>query len=465
MGDVDNVNRNVRNEPADLNVRRVAPLVPEAALYDWVQPTTDNLATAIVVPIIQAETFQITNNMLHLLQNKGLFSGSHIEDSQQHLKNFLSICMTQRQPNATPEAIKLLLFPFSVTGEAQTWLNSLPINSITTWEELVKQFLNKFYPPNKTAKQIDDILQYRQHPSESLQETWERFKGIFYMGLADNLKANVDVSVGGAFLSKTFTECKILLDKMSQNLGWMTRGTTLAPIVHSVTLDPNNLHEENMATLMTQMSILAKKIDEMGTKQVHIVDTTNGGLCTPCINQSYVCSWSGEGENQRAREDMNYVNNNGGQRQGAQQWRPQQNQQYKPNMQQPGGMHPQNQLVPVPYQKSQGYPQQNQQQLTYQPPPQQQDNNMLGQLSMALNNRPQGTLPADTNINPKDQNPNQLMAVSLRNGRDLDREQEIAQASKDTTSATPVQLEVEEPTKLTEVVVEQSQEEKKAKKR
>nr|XP_016514043.1 PREDICTED: uncharacterized protein LOC107830882 [Nicotiana tabacum] len=84
----------------------------------------------------------------------------------------------------------------------------------------------------------------------------------------------------------------------------------------------------------------------------------------------------------------------------------------------------------------------------------------LGQLSMALNNRPQGTLPVDRNINPKDQNPNQLMAVSLQNGRDLDREQEIAQAIKDTTLATPVQLEVDELIELTEVVVEQSQEEK-----
>ncbi|XP_070005314.1 uncharacterized protein [Nicotiana sylvestris] len=65
----------------------------------------------------------------------------------------------------------------------------------------------------------------------------------------------------------------------------------------------------------------------------------------------------------------------------------------------------------------------------------------LGQLSMALNNRPQGTLPADTNINPKEQNPNQLMAVSLRNGRDLDKEQEVAQASKETTPATPIPLE------------------------
>jgi len=78
----------------------------------------------------------------------------------------------------TPEEIRLLLFLFSMTREAQTWLNSLPINSITTWEELVKQFLNKFYPPNKTAKQVDEILSFRQKPGETLQETWERFKGM-----------------------------------------------------------------------------------------------------------------------------------------------------------------------------------------------------------------------------------------------------------------------------------------------
>ncbi|XP_070043298.1 uncharacterized protein [Nicotiana tomentosiformis] len=371
-------NRNNKNEP---NNRGVVPLVPEITLYDWAQPTADNLAIVIAVPQIQAESFQITNNMLHLLQNKGLFSGSHIEDPQQPLKNFLSICLTQRQPNMTPDAINLLLFPFSLTGEAQTWLNSLPINSITTWEELVKQFLNKFYPSNKTAQQIDDILSYRQRPKESLQEMWERFKGMlvkcphhgipdqmlgqrFYIGLADNLKANIDASASGAFLSKTFAECKILLDKMAQKSGCMTRASTITPVVHSVALDPNNSIVKNMANLMTQMSILTKKIDESGQKQqVHIVDTTNGGLCTPCINQPYVCSWSAEGDNQQYQEDINYVANYGGQRQGGQNWG-QHNQQYRPAQQQynnknnPGAMRPLGQVAP--YQRKQGYIQQNQ---------------------------------------------------------------------------------------------------------
>ncbi|XP_019253921.1 PREDICTED: uncharacterized protein LOC109232617 [Nicotiana attenuata] len=74
---------------------------------------------------------------------------------------------------------------------------------------------------------------------------------------------------------------------------------------------------------------------------------------------------------------------------------------------------------------------------------------------MALNNRPQGTLPADININPKEPNPNQLMAVSLRNGRDLDREQEVAQSRRETTPATLDPLEIDESAELTEVVVEQ----------
>nr|XP_009771364.1 PREDICTED: uncharacterized protein LOC104221914 [Nicotiana sylvestris] len=63
---------------------------------------------------------------------------------------------------------------------------------------------------------------------------------------------------------------------------------------------------------------------------------------------------------------------------------------------------------------------------------------------MALNNRPQGILPADMNINPKEQNPNQLMAVSLLNGRDLDREQEVAQSRRETMPATPVPLDIDE---------------------
>ncbi|XP_019266878.1 PREDICTED: uncharacterized protein LOC109244272 [Nicotiana attenuata] len=70
-----------------------------------------------------------------------------------------------------------------------------------------------------------------------------------------------------------------------------------------------------------------------------------------------------------------------------------------------------------------------------------------------LEQSPTRNIACSTNVNPKEQNPNQLMAVSLRNGRDLDREQEVAQSRRETTPTTPaapVTLETNESAELTE---------------
>ncbi|XP_070030034.1 uncharacterized protein [Nicotiana sylvestris] len=84
----------------------------------------------------------------------------------------------------------------------------------------------------------------------------------------------------------------------------------------------------------------------------------------------------------------------------------------------------------------------------------------VGQISMSLNNRPQGMLPADTQINPKDQGPKQLMAVSLRNGRDLDEEQERVRDHIQAKTLIQVPIELDESIRLTDVTVQPSQEEK-----
>nr|GEW11403.1 reverse transcriptase domain-containing protein [Tanacetum cinerariifolium] len=47
--------------------------------------------------------------------------------------------------------IKLLLFPFSLEGEARIWLDKEPPRSILTWEDLVSKFINQFFPPSKTT--------------------------------------------------------------------------------------------------------------------------------------------------------------------------------------------------------------------------------------------------------------------------------------------------------------------------
>ena len=47
-----------------------------------------------------------------------------------------------------PEVIQLQLFPFSLRDMAVTWFNSLPHESVNTWEELMRAYFSKFFTPS-----------------------------------------------------------------------------------------------------------------------------------------------------------------------------------------------------------------------------------------------------------------------------------------------------------------------------
>ncbi|GJZ46672.1 retrovirus-related pol polyprotein from transposon TNT 1-94 [Tanacetum coccineum] len=50
----------------------------------------------------------------------------------------------------------LQAFPMSLTGAASLWLRNEPSSSITNWETLKTKFLNKYCPPVRTAKKMDE---------------------------------------------------------------------------------------------------------------------------------------------------------------------------------------------------------------------------------------------------------------------------------------------------------------------
>ncbi|XP_070015942.1 uncharacterized protein [Nicotiana sylvestris] len=251
------------------------------------------------------------------------------------------------------------------------------------------------------------------------------------MGLADSVKGNIDASAGKAFLSKTWRESQSLLDKMAQNSGWTTKNAPITLVVHSVPLDPSNTLAENMATLMTQMSLLTKKVEESGQKQqVHIVDTTNGVLCTSCISQPIGNQWNAESDHHHYPEDMNYVSNYGGQRQGSQNWG-QQNQPYRQEDRFAGLEAMMQQVIGSNAKMSErvyahGLAIKN---IEVQ----------MGQILMSLNNRPLGTLPVDK--------------------QRLDLEHDRARESRQAETLIPVPIELDESTKLIEFTVQPTQEE------
>ena len=55
------------------------------------------------------------------------------------------------------DAIRLRLFPFSLRDKAKIWLHSHARNTFTTWDDLSRAFLKKYFLPSKTVKFRMDI--------------------------------------------------------------------------------------------------------------------------------------------------------------------------------------------------------------------------------------------------------------------------------------------------------------------
>nr|GEX78398.1 reverse transcriptase domain-containing protein [Tanacetum cinerariifolium] len=133
-------------------------------------------------------------------------------------------------PNTT---IKLLLFPFSLEGEARTWLDKEPPRSILTWEDLVSKFINQFFPPSKTTYLRNEIINFLQKPNETFNEACECFKDLlrqcphhgfselhqldtFYNALNPNDQDALDSAAGGNFLDKIPRECLAIIESKSK---------------------------------------------------------------------------------------------------------------------------------------------------------------------------------------------------------------------------------------------------------
>ena len=218
-------------------------------------------------PPIQANNFELKTATLQMLQNI-LFHGLSSENPNMHLTKFIEVYDTIKYNRVTEEALRLRLFPLSLGDRAKHWLTSQPPNSITSWNDLVQNFLTEFFLPSKIAQLVQEINTFRQLEGENLAEAWERFHELlrrcphhrltrwmqvhtFYNGLSDATRTVIDASARGALTKKTTDQAyEILEDTATNSNQWpkdkLTQGNSVG--------GTNNEVLSNLVNHVTQLT-------------------------------------------------------------------------------------------------------------------------------------------------------------------------------------------------------------------
>nr|GEX39630.1 hypothetical protein [Tanacetum cinerariifolium] len=206
-------------------LRTIVEMADNHTMEELLQAPTEGYGEAIVILEINADHFEIKTNLLQFVQANP-YHGFERENPHTHINNFKRITSTLKCRDVPNDVIKLMMFPYSLEGNARVWdvpndviklmmftyslegnarvwYNKEPPNSILTWEDL------------------------------TFGEAWERFKEMlracpnhrftklaqidtFYNGLNDNDQDSLNAAACGNLLSKTTREALQIIENKSK---------------------------------------------------------------------------------------------------------------------------------------------------------------------------------------------------------------------------------------------------------
>nr|GEW03482.1 reverse transcriptase domain-containing protein [Tanacetum cinerariifolium] len=255
-------------------------------MAQMLQAPIEGYEDVIAVPQINANNFELKQTLINLVQSNQ-FTGR--QDPHNHLRFFNKVTSIFRHPEVPNTTIKLLLFPFSLEGEARIWLDKEPPRSILTWKDLVSKFINQFFPQSKTTYLRNEIIKFLQKPNETFNEAWKCFKDLlrqcphhgfselyqldtFYNALNPNDQDALDSAAGGNFLDKIPRECLSIIESKSKVRHSRSRVTDvrananaplLLPSSHSNSFDLQQIAASLEDKLDIRMDRFKKSLNDM----------------------------------------------------------------------------------------------------------------------------------------------------------------------------------------------------------
>ncbi|XP_073049542.1 uncharacterized protein [Primulina eburnea] len=212
------------------------------------------------------------------------------------------------------------------------WLRDLPAGSITTWEGLVEFFMHRYFTPTKITQLRNEITSFRQRDGESLNSAWARFKKMlrmcprhgfsigqqietFYYGVDPSVRSMLDAAANGSLYRKTPTAALEIISNMAEsNVGWQDNrrekkvGFLEMDALTAITAKIDGLTHQ-MAKLQAQKSTPVKSVNQIQGSAKMV-----GGSLS---DMPFIPDMSCEGIQCFGGDSVNYVGN-----QGRQQYNP-----------------------------------------------------------------------------------------------------------------------------------------------
>nr|GEV88000.1 hypothetical protein [Tanacetum cinerariifolium] len=149
------IRRRSRYDPILLNNSEMAaegpgdlPIPDLRNMEESCQPSLYGRGGHIAPIAIQATNFERKNDMIQQVQSSCQFHGLSGDDANKHLDKFLHVTQSIKVNGVTDGALCLYLFPHSLTHHVTAWFDRLLRNSINTFEQMAKMFLEKYFPPS-----------------------------------------------------------------------------------------------------------------------------------------------------------------------------------------------------------------------------------------------------------------------------------------------------------------------------
>nr|GEW57955.1 reverse transcriptase domain-containing protein [Tanacetum cinerariifolium] len=214
------IRRRSRTDPTLLNDSEMAaegnddlPVPDLRTMKELCQPSLNGRGGPIAPIAIQAMNFGLKKDMIQQVKNFCQFHGLPGDDANNHLDKFLHVTQSIKVNGVTDDALRLYLFPHSLTHHATAWFDHLPRNSINTFKKMAKLFLD-----------------------------------IFYNGLTLRHRDTINAAAGGTFMKRHPEEFYDLIENMTaHNNDWDT-STQLTTVGHTQNVYVAGAYQGNIIT-------------------------------------------------------------------------------------------------------------------------------------------------------------------------------------------------------------------------